>query len=249
MKDSSDRRWVALDGAYNFRDLGGYSAGAGTRVRWGSVFRSDSLHYLSAGDVEVLAGLGVDRIIDLRSPDEVRAVGRGALAAGPIDYVDAPVIPSATGEATGAPPGDDIAGRYLWYLDVGRDALVDVFERLAEPRRGAVVFHCSAGKDRTGVVAALLLAMLDVDDDDISADYALTDRVLPAILERLAADPVYRVAVGQKPADRRTVRPDTMVRFLRLLGDEYGGARAWAEKAGVASTSIDALRVRLRATA
>jgi protein-tyrosine phosphatase len=247
--DPGGRRWVALDGAFNFRDLGGYATRRGARLRWGSVYRSDALHHLSAGDVEVLAGLGVDQVIDLRAPDEIAAVGRGVLSDGPFGYLNAPVIPSVSGEALGAPPGDDIGERYLWYLDVGRQALVDAIEALAEPGRGAVVFHCAAGKDRTGVLAALVLAMLDVSYDDIVADYALTNRALPSILYRLAADPLHGASVAQMPADRLTVRPEAMRRFLQLLDDNHGGARSWAESAGVPPTCIDALRARLDVTA
>ena len=132
---------------------------------------------------------------------------------------------------------------------MGRQALVDAIEALAEPGRGAVVFHCAAGKDRTGVLAALVLAMLDVGYDDIVADYALTNLALPSILDRLAADPLHGAAVAQIPADRRTVRPEAMRRFLQLLDDTYGGARSWAESAGLTPTCIDAVRVRLDVTA
>ena len=247
--DMGGQRWVALDGAFNFRDLGGYATRQGARLRWGSLYRSDALHHLSADDVEMLASLGVDRVIDLRAPDEIAAVGRGVLSHGPFDYLNAPVLPSTTGEALGAPPGDDLGERYLWYLDVGRQALVDAIAALAEPGRGAVVFHCAAGKDRTGVLAAIVLAMLDVGYDDIVADYALTNLALPSILDRLAADPLHGAAVAQIPADRRTVRPEAMRRFLQLLDDTYGGARSWAESAGLAPTCIDAVRVRLDVTA
>jgi protein-tyrosine phosphatase len=248
-EDVGGRRWVVLDGAFNFRDLGGYATRQGARLRWGSLYRSDALQHLSARDVEVLAGLGVTRVIDLRAPDEIAAVGRGVLTDGSFGYLNAPVLPSISGEALGAPPGDDVGGRYLWYLDIGRQALVDAIEALAEPGRGAVVFHCAAGKDRTGVLAALVLAMLDVGYDDIVADYALTNRALPSILDRLAADPLHGASVAQMPADRRTVRPEAMRRFLDLLDEKYGGARSWAASAGLAATCIDALRAGLYVTA
>jgi len=246
--DPGGRRWVDLDGAFNFRDVGGYAIRPGVRVRWGSLYRSDALHHLSAGDVEVLAGLGVDLVIDLRAPDEIAAVGRGALADGPFGYLNAPVIPSISGEALGAPPGNEIGERYFWYLEVGRQAVVDAIEAVAEPGRGAVVFHCAAGKDRTGVLSALVLAMLDVGHDDIVADYMLTNRAMPAILDRLAADPIHGASVAQVPVDRRSVRPEAMRGFLQLLDDKHGGARSWAHSAGVGPACIDALRARLEVT-
>jgi protein-tyrosine phosphatase len=241
-----DRRWVPLDGAFNFRDVGGYATTDGAGVRWGSVFRSDALQHLSPGDLRSIGALGIDRIIDLRSPEEIEAVGRGRLATGSPQYLTASIIPSGSGEALGAPPGDDIAERYLWYLEVGRAALVRAFEILSQPDRGAVVFHCAAGKDRTGVVAAMLLGVLGVSEDDIVADYDLTNRALPAILERLAADPVHGANMALMPASRRTVQPETMRRFLRLLQSHHGGAQTWLEQAGLAPASIQAMRTRLR---
>jgi protein-tyrosine phosphatase len=244
--EQEDRRWVALEGAFNFRDLGGYATGDGTRVRAGMVFRADALNHSSPDDLRVLEALGVDRIIDLRSPEEIGAVGRGLLADGPIEYVTASVIPMAGGEAVGAPSGDDIAERYLWYLDIGRDAFVSAFEVLSEEGRGAVVFHCAAGKDRTGVLAALLLSVLGVGADDIVADYALTNRAMPSILERLANDPIVGPRVMQIPPGRVMAPPETMGRFLELLDTRHGGAQAWLEQAGVPPRSIAGLRSSLR---
>jgi protein-tyrosine phosphatase len=242
---SQPERWVALEGAFNFRDLGGYVTGEPGRLRYGSVFRSDALHHLTPQDVRSVVSLGVDHVVDLRSPAEIASAGRGPLAEGPVEYVTASVLPSTNGEALGAPAGDDLAERYLWYLDIGREAFATTFEVLADARAGAVVFHCTAGKDRTGVVAALLLAALDVGVEDIAADYALTNQALPSILERLARDPVLGATIAQMPPGRRTVRSETMARFLELLSRHHGGARSWLLGAGVAPASIDALRAKL----
>jgi hypothetical protein len=134
--DSLGQRWIELDGACNFRDLGGYGMSDGARVRWGTVFRSDALHQLSPDDLRRLEELGVERVIDLRSPEEVAALGRGSLADAKIEYISAPIIPTRGGEARAAPPGDDIAERYLWYLEVGRASFVEVFEIIATSDRG-----------------------------------------------------------------------------------------------------------------
>jgi hypothetical protein len=187
----------------------------------------------------------VDRVIDLRSPTEIASTGRGYLGEGQVEYMTASVIPTAGSEATGAPSSDNLAERYMWYLDVGGDAIAESFEILAASHGRAVVFHCAAGKDRTGVLAALLLEVLGVGDDDIVADYVLTDQALPSILARLAQDPVHGTAVSQIPDSRRMVRPEVMWGFLQLLDVRYGGARPWLEQAGVKPASIDALRSRL----
>lgn len=234
-----------LEGAFNFRDVGGYPVAGQARIRWGSVYRSDALHHLSPGDLSTLESLRVDRVIDLRSPNEITTSGRGSLGQGHVEYLTMSVIPTAGSEATGAPSSDNLAERYMWYLDVGRDAIAESFEILAVPGRGAVVFHCAAGKDRTGVLAALLLQVLGVSDDDIVADYVMTDRALPAIFDRLARDPVHGAAVARIPDSRRMVQPAVMRGFLQLLDQKHGGARAWLEEAGVTPRSIDALRARL----
>ena len=239
--ESDSRRWVDLDGAFNFRDVGGYLVGGQARVRWGSVYRSDALHHLSAADLKTLESLGVERVIDLRSPKEITTVGRGGLGEGQVEYLTMSVIPTAGSEAIGAPTSDNLSERYMWYLDVGHGAIAESFEVLAMPGSGPVVFHCAAGKDRTGVLAALLLRVLGASDDDIVADYVMTDRALPAILDRLARDPVHGAAVAKIPDSRRMVRPDAMRGFLQLLDREHGGARAWLEEAGVAPRSLDAL--------
>ena len=250
--EKSRRRRVSAGSSSTGRTtfgIGGYLTGDGRRVRWGSVFRSDALHELSPLDVGRLEALGVDRVIDLRSPEEIAALGRGPLADTGIEYIPAPIIQSRTGEARGAPPGDDIAERYLWYLEVGRSAFVEVFESLAATDRGAVVFHCAAGKDRTGVVAALLLAALDVDDDDVASDYALTSVALPSILARLARDPIHGEAIAKIPEGRLNASAETMHRFLRLLGERHQGARSWMTSVGLTNTTLDSLQARLKASA
>jgi len=239
-------RWVQLEGAYNFRDLGGYDTEPDGSVRWGRVYRSDALHHVSAGDVAALLEMGLERVIDLRSPAEVEHTGRGLLAESGVEYVDAPVIPELGGEASGAPPGNDTAARYMWYLEVGRGAFVETFSALAEPVEGATVFHCAAGKDRTGVVAAMLLSVLGVRAEDIARDYALTDLALPSILGRLADDPVHGPAIAALPPERRHVDPAVMSRFLGLIGEAHGGAEDWLVGAGLPAASVNSLRASLR---
>ncbi len=247
--EEDDLRWVKMEGAFNFRDAGGYPTFDGMRVAQGSVFRSDALHELSSRDLDTLESLGVDRIIDLRSPDEIAQLGRGPLGDGRVEYFTASVIPRTDGEAVGAPSGDDVAKRYLWYLDVGGEAIVSAFEIMARPDRGAVVFHCAAGKDRTGVLAAMVQNLLGVSNDDIVADYMLTDRALPAIFARLARDPIHAETIAALPPSRRGVRQETMRGFLHLLNEERGGTETWLKDAGLSSDAIQSLRSKLRVPA
>jgi protein-tyrosine phosphatase len=182
-QDPARERLVALEGCRNFRDLGGYRTADGRAVRWGRLYRADALGALTPADLEVVAALGVRTICDLRGEQEA--------ARDP----DAPI---AGADRVGAPMGEgdsdhgfierlrsgemaevtdaDMARIYGLMLDRFGEQIRLVFDRAADPDRHALVFHCAAGKDRTGIIAALLLGALGVPVDDILDDYELTNR-------------------------------------------------------------------------
>ena len=245
---SDPHRLVPLEGSFNFRDLGGYPGEGGRTTRWGRLFRSDALHELTGGDVAVLRSLGLRTVVDLRTARELHRSGRGPLEPEPVDFhhlevvrEDVPGAPPADAEAVGAPapPGDDLAERYLWYLDVGRDALVAAFALLADADRYPLVFHCAAGKDRTGVLAALVLELAGVAREVIVADYVLTAERLAVIMERWRADPEVAERMARVPPSRFGVEAATMEGFLDGLDARYGGARHWALGAGVPADVLD----------
>ncbi len=233
-------RLVPLTGAFNFRDLGGYEGLDGRTTRWGTLFRSDTLHELTQGDVELLRSLGLATIIDLRMSAELGRTGRGPLGDEPMAYRHLSVISDGEGEtmAAPAPAGEDLAERYLWYLDVGRQSLVEALELVSEPTRLPLVFHCAAGKDRTGVLAALVLDILGVDAEVIVADYVITAGRMEMILGRYRSDPRFAERMAAVPASRFGVEAETMVRFLDEVGDRFGGARAWALSSGLAPEAV-----------
>jgi len=238
--DAPDRL-VPLSGAFNFRDLGGYQGLGGRTTRWGTLFRSDTLHELTEGDVDLLRSLGLATVIDLRTSAELASTGRGPLAPEPMAYRHLSLIRDGEGEAVAAPApaGEDLAERYLWYLDSGRQSLVDALELMSEPARLPLVFHCAAGKDRTGVLAALVLEILGVDADVIVADYVITAGRMELILGRYRSDPLLAERMAKVPASRFSVEADTMVRFLDELADRFGGPRAWALASGVAPEALE----------
>ncbi len=240
----ASERLVPLSGAFNFRDLGGYPAGNRAVTRYGRLFRSDGLHRLDDADLDILRGIGLATIIDLRTPGEVEHTGRGLLGDEAIRYHHLAVVRRGAGEAVGAPApaGDDLAERYLWYLDTGREALVEALGLVAQPANHPLVFHCTAGKDRTGVLAALVLDILGVDREVIVADYVITADRLELIVDRIRTDPAYSAGMSKVPASRFTVEAGTMERFLAELHAIYGGARSWAVGAGVASADLDRMQ-------
>ena len=243
-------RLVPLEGSYNFRDLGGYRGHDGRHTRWGRLFRSDALHELTVDDVAALRAVGLRTVVDLRTERELHASGRGPLEPEPVAFHHLAVVQEgvrgadrAEGEslAAPAPPGDDLAERYLWYLDVGRDSLVEALTLMGDADRYPLVFHCSAGKDRTGVLAALVLELAGVDREAVVADYVLTADRIGLLLDRWRSDPGFAERLARIPPSRLGVEAATMVGFLDGLAELHGGARAWALGAGVPAGTLDRL--------
>lgn len=236
-------RLLPLAGAFNFRDLGGYPVPGGRVTRWGRLFRSDTLHELTPGDVAMLRSMGLATIIDLRTARELELTGRGPLGDLPIAYRHLSVIGEGgeAGEAVAAPApaGEDLAERYLWYLDTGGKALVDALTMVAGPDSLPLVFHCAAGKDRTGVLAALVLEMLGVAPEAIVADYAITAERMELIMGRYRSDPNFAGRISTVPSSRFSVEGDTMARFIDGLHSRFGGARSWALAAGLSPDALD----------
>jgi len=243
-------RLVPLEGSFNFRDLGGYLGLDGRPTRWGRLFRSDALHELTDADVARLRAMGLRTVVDLRTERELHASGRGPLEPEPVSFhhlavvqegVRGTVTAEAEALAAPAPPGDDLAERYLWYLDVGRGSLVEALTLLGDADRYPLVFHCAAGKDRTGVLAALVLELAGVEREVIVADYVITAERLQFIMDRWRSDPGFADRMAKVPASRFSVEAPTMEGFLDELAVRHGGARSWALEAGVPPEVLDRL--------
>ena len=238
-------RFIELQGCINFRDLGGYRTGDGKAVRWRRLFRSDSVHLMTAQDTDyVYDSLGVVTLFDLRNSDEVRRDASAARRPASVQYHHVPFL-EHHGIAPFNPeedPADRLAGIYLWVLGNSGSLVADVVNRLArEPQLFPALFHCTAGKDRTGVLAALLLGVLGVDNETILADYALTNQTMDRLYERLRAIP----GNEERPISSFEAQPKAMEEVLATLTTEYGGAEGYLTSHGVTADSIDRLRASL----
>ncbi|HVN52308.1 MAG TPA: tyrosine-protein phosphatase [Acidimicrobiales bacterium] len=248
-------RLVRLEGARNFRDLGGYRGLGGSTVRYGRIYRSGELGALTGQDREVVARLGITTICDLRGPGEVERMPDGAIAGAepvalPMGEGDADhgnmIERAARGEIAGVTE-DDMARIYVSLLERFATEIGAVLRLAADPDRHALLFHCAAGKDRTGLVAALLLAALGVDTDDILDDYELTNRYRSA----------WRIAQLRPELAARGVDIDTMTAYfsaprpamahaLASLGATHGSVEGFLTgPAGLSPATIDALREHL----
>ena len=239
----TNERFISLVGASNFRDLGGYENSEGRTTRWRRLFRSDALYALTAADLTTLQSLDVATVIDLRSPHEIAYTGRGLVDQSPIHVAEINTTPTL--EVSMIPSADDAARLdeiYWRYLTTGTVNFVDALRALSRVESYPAVMSCFFGKDRTGVLTALVLACLDVDPELIIEDYALSARTMANLCERLRTDPIYDETLDRTPSWRLAATPDTMAAFLQRLTSEFGGAQSWALHAGVTPTQLDTLR-------
>jgi protein-tyrosine phosphatase len=237
-------RTLEFEGCVNFRDLGGYGTADGRMVAWRRLFRADGLHKLTASDRAQLIELGLSTVIDLRTLDEAAQRGSFPVDDVPVRYVGLPltdVLP-ATEDLPDWGEAAYVATRYGAMVSEGGHVLTEAIDVLASGGSLPAVMHCSAGKDRTGVLSALLLAFLGVPDETIIEDYALSAAAMGRLLERLKAE--YPDAVDEvvkyAPAVLHVV-PETMEQFLAELRLEYGSYAELADFLGVTG-SVEALR-------
>ncbi|MGK4585567.1 tyrosine-protein phosphatase [Kitasatospora sp. HPMI-4] len=220
-------RDIEFDRLHNFRDLGGYRTEDGRTVRWGSLYRSDSLAKLaSESDRERFLGLGIRTVIDLRYPWEIESRGRVPEGLG-VEYHNLSIEHRPYDQAALGPEVDTATFLAERYAEVAEDG-VEELRRALEVIAGAdgpLVFHCASGKDRTGIVAALVLGLLGVPEETIVADFALTGLAT----ERLIAD--WRAGnPGREPNWPGYGRaPAELMRlFLAELAARHGSVRGYA---------------------
>jgi protein tyrosine/serine phosphatase len=242
-----DARFIELAGAHNFRDLGGLPTREGATTRTGVLYRSDALHHLQSSGVQRLGELGVRTIVDLRSSAELEHTGRGPLETSAIAFVHAPLSHSQGGVHV-LPPSlvdGDLGGHYVASLAERTETLVEVISLLATAEHLPAVFHCAAGKDRTGLVAALVLSLVGVADDVIVEDYALTDDRMVFVMEAIRASDGVTQLPPEIAARVGRAEAESMETFLQALAEGYGSAEGWARAAGMDDDTLTSLRTAI----
>lgn len=235
-----------LTGVCNFRGLGGLQTVDDRRVRQGVVFRSAGLCELTPEDVAVISGqLGVKTVIDLRTDIELERDGVGPLK--DVRRVQLPLIHD-DGQGGSDPSRQregGLAARYLSYLDMAATAVVGALDVLADPNNHPVIIHCSAGKDRTGVMVAMLLDTLRVSEQDIIEDYVRSHPHRDKVVAYLRRRPAYEKLMDRMPEFALDAEPETMREFLAAIRRKHGGVGALLHAHGMSTTTADALRQAL----
>ena len=255
---SSEGRWVDLEGPANFRDLGGLPIATGGAVRMGVLYRSDSLKMLTDGDLEFLVTtVGLRRVVDLRSGPEIERHGQSDLEACGVEIIHQPIVDETRGpKSKDNPEGQspEVALReaplsldliYLYMLETFPQRFAAAVEALSDAQRQPVVFHCAAGKDRTGLIGALVLELCGVERDLIIHDFLLTNDRMPTMIDR------HRVAAEIDGRDAeieaQTLFPteEILISLFTEFKARHGGAEAYLLAAGIDPGVIASLRSAL----
>ena len=244
IEDYSDRHHP-FEGCFNFRDIGGYPATDGRRVRWGRYFRAGRQDRMTEQDLKKVATLGIRTQIDLRRPDEAAEQGRGPLEAIGASYHNIAVIPEGGTDHLSRVVGDTgISGRrYLGYLEFGPEAWIRMFELFARPGTQPILIHCTAGKDRTGVSTAFLLSVLGVDRAWIEADYILTNRDVARQVDFIEKSIGFPQGMNRETLIHAAGVPDTAIGdFLDGLEERWGGPLGYLRSIGIDEETMEAVR-------
>ena len=211
------------------------------------MLRADALHELTASDIRELLGLGLRTVIDLRSSAETEAQPSTFAGHRSVIYHHVPLFDglSPVNEQAKANKEFDLAARYIDAAEHCGPAITKVVRMIAQAEDGMVLFNCTAGKDRTGIVAAMLLALAGVPGDEIAADYALTASIAGPLMARLQMHAMARGLDELTSVKLLSSEPAVMMAFLNYMEGHHGGFAGYLSKDADVVDSIDAIQKRL----
>jgi protein-tyrosine phosphatase len=245
----SYNRHIDFNTVLNFRDLGGYRTREGYEVSWRKVYRSGELHHIEERDLARLKEeIRLVSVINLRSHKSLKQPEIDLLAeAGVRQHVTIPFINEDNDGDFDKEMFSNAVHMGMLYMYIVRQEgfhgrLVKALEFVAEQENHPLVFHCSIGKDRTGIMAAVLLSVLGVSDEDIITDYTLTARHMETFLNRMDQNPEESEEFSKLPAYIWEAEPESMSYFLSELRREYGSVREFVTSQGGNESLIDRLK-------
>jgi protein-tyrosine phosphatase len=242
MVDAFDRH-LRFNSVYNFRDIGGYRGHRGKTVAWRRIFRSGEFRHVTREDLDRLTKeLGVNYVLDLRSELELKNGGKGLLAECDIKYCNIAFMTDGGDPEANAKRYSALTNMGDFYVELARQKeygakIVRALEVIADSSNHPLVFHCAVGKDRTGMLAAMLLKLLGVREEDIIEDYTLSEPYMDELLAKLKANPNPKEGEGVPniPEYFWKASAPSMKILLGMLKKEYGGVEKYLLEMGMSA--------------
>ena len=244
MTTNSFDRFVPLEGILNFRDLGGYPTQNGGRVKTGRLFRSGEYQHATPDDLSHIKDtLAVSAVVDLRSPHEIEQNGYGLFESSEFSLHNVPFTGTAEEGRKARELVSNMGELYLSIMDHQRfaPALARALELVSEAGQRPTLINCTAGKDRTGILAGVILGLLDVSREDIISDYSLSAPSAILLKERIDADPV-RAARFNRPDWIFSAVPESMALMLDTIDGQHGSIASFVLAHGVSEATISQLQ-------
>ena len=225
---------LKLENALNFRDLGGYQSGLGGEVKRGVLFRSDSLAKLHSEDIKIILGKNIRTVIDLRTDFEIFRGESKLKGVEGVGYYKISLMDNVHSQDYASFEKNmpvSMGALYKDLIDNFPENIIKVFDTILSNSENAVVFNCTAGKDRTGVIAALILDLLDVGRQDIVENYIVTEQLLKPTFELIMKH--YKDSTGREmPRYLLESKRESIEEFLDHLHSNYGNAKSYLLKNG-----------------
>jgi hypothetical protein len=239
-------------GIHNFRELAPYALRGGGSLRSRRVFRSGALELMTPADEALLSReLGIRTILDLRHPDELAGTpGTHPLSDRVVRlsiFSESQSQEDLIAELNGLYGPGPSPRRYLHYLEIGGDRLARAFELFADESNYPILVHCTAGKDRTGVLLGMVMEVLGCHDADIAHEYGLSDASIDRLIAYLRASGRQLEGTDAEIRARLSTPPERMAGFIELLREHHTSAAHFFEGQGVPPAVIAAVRELLRA--
>ncbi len=251
MAETYDRH-LRFNSVVNFRDIGGYGGYRGKTVVWRRVFRSGEYRNITPEDMQRLTKeLGIISVIDLRSEFELKNQGKGLLEGCDIKYSNIAFMADGGDPEANAKRYKELTNMGDFYLELMRQKefgakVVQALEMIADPSNYPLVFHCAVGKDRTGMLAAMLFKLLGVKEADIIDDYTLSEPYMDELLEKIKNTPPKE---GERPLDIPEyfwkASASSMEKLLATLKKDYGSVEKYLKEMGMAEKLPKQLRKAL----
>lgn len=230
--------FIVVEGVINIRDFGGYSSSSGTTVKPAYLFRSGEPSRITPTGVDQLRALGIKKVFDFRAEAEIAKYKTANAEIEGVDFVRVPILDDAFDpvgmaqriKAFATNESETFLKLYTEILEHGGPAMEAVLAHLRDHPDEPCLLHCTAGKDRTGVFAAVILMLLGASDEDIIKDYTLTtiglQPALPLLLARFEKEQVFRDN-REGTMNMATAKPSSMINLLASIRDRFGGVEGY----------------------